>query len=79
MWDGVTLLRRIQKQYGWNKISIMGHSLGGLIGFFFAALYPRDVETLISLDAVAPILDFGSKPRLEQQAEFIDRYETGRV
>ena len=73
MWDGVILLRRIQKQFGWNKINIMGHSLGGLIGFFYAALYPRDIETLISLDAVAPVFEFGKKPRLEQQAEFIER------
>lgn len=53
-WDGLTVLRRIVKYYKWNKISIIGHSMGGAVGFLYAASFPDDVEKLISLDIVSP-------------------------
>lgn len=61
IWDGVILMRRLMKHYGWNSISIMGHSLGGLIGFMFAAIYPDEIDVLISLDSVAPTFDMHEK------------------
>lgn len=39
---------------GWKKISIIGHSLGGGIGFMYAALFPEHVDKLVSLDIVGP-------------------------
>lgn len=62
IWDGVILLRRIMKQYGWSSVSIIGHSLGALIGFMFAAIYPNEVDDLIALDAVAPTFDLHENP-----------------
>lgn len=52
----------------------MGHSLGAIIGFLYAAIYPDEVNTLIAIDAVAPIYDFTAKDsRVRQMGEFIDK------
>ncbi|XP_044015513.1 probable serine hydrolase isoform X3 [Aphidius gifuensis] len=53
-WDCLILLRRIIKYYQWNKIKILGHSLGGAIGFLYAATYPDEIDLLISLDIASP-------------------------
>ncbi|XP_076654128.1 putative serine hydrolase [Halictus rubicundus] len=53
-WDGIILLRRIVQYFKWNKIKLLGHSLGGAIGFLYAASFPDDVDMLISIDIVGP-------------------------
>ncbi|KAL6448470.1 hypothetical protein ACFW04_000406 [Cataglyphis niger] len=53
-WDGVITLRRIVKYYKWNKVKLLGHSLGGAISFLYAASYPDEVDILISLDIASP-------------------------
>ncbi|XP_034951310.1 probable serine hydrolase isoform X2 [Chelonus insularis] len=53
-WDGLILVRRIVKHFKWDKITIIGHSLGGAIGFLYAASFPDEVEMLISLDIASP-------------------------
>lgn len=53
-WDGVITLRRIIKHYKWNKVKLLGHSLGGAISFLYAATYPDEVDILISLDIASP-------------------------
>lgn len=75
IWDGVILIRRILKHYGWSNIKLMGHSLGGIIAFLYAAVYPYDVEALVSLDVVAPIFEFIGKKSVTQMAGLIDKYD----
>ncbi|CAH2048443.1 unnamed protein product, partial [Iphiclides podalirius] len=53
-WDGIAHLRRIVKHYGWSKISLMGHSLGGALSFMYAASFPDDVERIICIDIASP-------------------------
>ncbi|XP_078045296.1 putative serine hydrolase isoform X2 [Augochlora pura] len=53
-WDGIILLRRIMKHFKWNKIKLLGHSLGGSISFLYAASFPDDVEFVISIDIAGP-------------------------
>ncbi|XP_066996708.1 probable serine hydrolase [Anabrus simplex] len=53
-WDGVLVVRRIVKHFRWKRVSIMGHSLGGAIGFLYAASFPDEVEKLICFDIVHP-------------------------
>lgn len=43
-WDGVIYIRRIAKHFGWNKVSIMGHSLGGGVGYIYAASFPKETD-----------------------------------
>lgn len=53
-WDGLVLLRRIVKHFGWKKISLMGHSLGGALSFMYAASYPEETEQIICIDIASP-------------------------
>lgn len=53
-WDGVSLIRRIAKLYGWKNLTLMGHSLGGALSFLYAASFPDDVKRIICIDIASP-------------------------
>ncbi|KAJ9579154.1 hypothetical protein L9F63_024740 [Diploptera punctata] len=53
-WDGLIVVRRIVKYYNWKKITILGHSLGGTIGFLYAATFPDEIKKLICIDIASP-------------------------
>lgn len=62
-WDGLLVARRIVKHFGWAKVSIVGHSLGGAVGFMYASVFPDEVDKLVSLDIACPRV---SKPETLQ-------------
>ncbi|CAK1556450.1 unnamed protein product [Leptosia nina] len=53
-WDGIVLLRRIVRHFKWQKISLMGHSLGGALSFMYAASFPEEVDRIICIDIASP-------------------------
>jgi pimeloyl-ACP methyl ester carboxylesterase len=53
-WDGVVLLRRIIKHFGWSNVILMGHSLGGALSFMYAASFPEEVDKIICVDIASP-------------------------
>lgn len=53
-WDGIALIRRIVKYYGWDRVTLLGHSLGGALSFMYAAAFPEEVESFISIDIAGP-------------------------
>nr|XP_040231228.2 probable serine hydrolase [Anopheles coluzzii] len=53
--DCIPLILRIMREYGWSKVSLMAHSMGAVIMFIFAALFPDKVDLLIGLDALKPL------------------------
>lgn len=74
-WDGLIVVRRIVKHYQWEKVTILGHSLGGTIGFMYAATFPQDVEKLICIDIAGPAVR--SLPYFAQQtARVVDQFLT---
>ncbi|XP_016978940.2 probable serine hydrolase [Drosophila rhopaloa] len=52
--DYVSIIPRVMKEYGWSKVSLMGHSLGGIMSFLYTSLAPDTVDMVISLDIVVP-------------------------
>ncbi|XP_017064643.1 probable serine hydrolase [Drosophila eugracilis] len=54
--DYVLIIPRVMKEYGWSKVSLMGHSLGGIISFIYTSLAPHTVDMVISLDILVPNL-----------------------
>ncbi|KAH8350078.1 hypothetical protein KR084_012445, partial [Drosophila pseudotakahashii] len=52
--DYVLIIPRVMKEYGWSKVSLMGHSLGGIISFMYTSLAPHTVDMVISLDILLP-------------------------
>lgn len=59
------ILRRIHKDFGWPKISILAHSLGANLSFLYAAIFPDDIDLFIALDGIKP---YSKKP-----GEFIEK------
>lgn len=53
-WDGISIIRRIVKHYNWEKVTLMGHSLGGALAFMYAASFPDEVRRFISIDIAGP-------------------------
>jgi len=45
--DSFLWILRIMKHFGWPKVSIIGHSLGGIIGFLFTSLQPNSVHQIV--------------------------------
>ncbi|XP_054735628.1 probable serine hydrolase [Anastrepha obliqua] len=48
----VRVIIGLMKSYNWSKVSLMGHSMGGSVAFYFTALYPTKVDLLIEIDIV---------------------------
>ncbi|KAM7354995.1 putative serine hydrolase [Cochliomyia hominivorax] len=48
----VRVILRIMQAYNWKTVSLMGHSMGGTVCFYFAAIYPERVDMVISLDII---------------------------
>ncbi|KAE8611128.1 hypothetical protein XENTR_v10012351 [Xenopus tropicalis] len=49
--DYVSDVHRVVTQLGWRQFSIMGHSMGGVVGGLFASVFPKLVKNLILLDS----------------------------
>ncbi|XP_017064642.1 serine hydrolase-like protein [Drosophila eugracilis] len=70
--DYVFIIPLVMKEYSWTKVSLMGHSLGGIISFFYTSLAPNTVDMVISLDILLPrpIADISTAlPDLAQSME----------
>lgn len=50
----MTLIRRIVKKFGWEKIKLLGHSLGAALSFMYASTFPDDVSQIICIDLYGP-------------------------
>lgn len=42
------------REYNWTKISFMGHSMGAIVSFFYASVYPEKINFVIAIDALKP-------------------------
>lgn len=48
------MIRRIVKKFGWEKIKLLGHSLGAALSFMYASTFPDDVSQIICIDLYGP-------------------------
>ncbi|XP_076386631.1 putative serine hydrolase isoform X1 [Megachile rotundata] len=72
-WDGLLALRRVVNYFKWNKVKLIGHSLGGAISFLYAASYPDEVDFIISLDIASPnVKDVTKTPAVT--GDLIDKF-----
>lgn len=60
-WDGIALVRRIVRHFNWQRVTLLGHSLGGALCFMYAASFPDDVHRLIGIDIAGPTVRSLSK------------------
>jgi pimeloyl-ACP methyl ester carboxylesterase len=48
--DTIVVLRFIVKYFGYDKISLLGHSLGSSVAYSYAGLYPDQVHKFVSIE-----------------------------
>ncbi|XP_058056475.1 probable serine hydrolase [Anopheles bellator] len=48
------MLNFVMQEYGWKKISLMGHSMGSVLVYAYASIFPTRVDFVVSLDALKP-------------------------
>ncbi|GJQ83188.1 putative nucleic acid binding protein [Trypoxylus dichotomus] len=54
--DAIILLKQLRRYFGWQKITLMGHSLGAIQAFSYGSLFPKYVDFMICLDCVHPFI-----------------------
>lgn len=52
--DNLYLLNFLCNEYNWDKISLLGHSMGSVLSFMFASVFPTKVDLIIQIDALKP-------------------------
>ncbi|EDV96833.1 probable serine hydrolase [Drosophila grimshawi] len=67
----ILIITRVMKEYKWTKVSLMGHSLGGVLSFLYTALAPHTVDLVILLDIEKPPID--TTGRMDYFANIIDK------
>lgn len=66
-------MRLVVKNFGWNKVKLLGHSMGGILCFNYARLYPDEVEFVVQIDSLAPFTHRIPKHSRER-ASAIDKF-----
>lgn len=55
--DYVYDLHSLIQSNQWTQITLVGHSLGGIICSIYASLYPEHVQTLVCIESVGPLCE----------------------
>lgn len=58
--DFIPLFENIRKIFEWERLSLIAHSMGSMISFIYASLYPKNVNLVCALDTLK-ILDLEPK------------------
>ncbi|KAK5645544.1 hypothetical protein RI129_006844 [Pyrocoelia pectoralis] len=74
--DSVITLRRITKYFNWEKVSLLGHSLGAILCYVYSTLYPNTVDFLICMEGLKPLVFEEKKlDRMIKNAEQFLKYD----
>lgn len=59
--DNLLLIISIIKEYKWKKVTLLAHSMGAVMSFIFASVFPDFVESVIAIDSLKPhVFDAGA-------------------
>ena len=54
IWDYAYDILQTAEQFGWQRFSLLGHSLGGIVSVLMAGAMPERIERLALIDGVIP-------------------------
>lgn len=54
IWDYVHDVLQVAEQFGWQRFSLLGHSMGAIVSVLLAGALPERVERLALIDGVIP-------------------------
>ncbi|MCB1316169.1 MAG: alpha/beta hydrolase [Leptospiraceae bacterium] len=55
--DNVPIIARAIRALGWNRVSLIGHSMGGGVCSLLAGTFPELIERVVLIDALGPMAD----------------------
>lgn len=50
----IHVMHLVQEHYKWKQMSLMAHSMGSIMSYLYASLFPEKCDLLIGLDALKP-------------------------
>lgn len=59
----------------WERVILIGHSLGGILASMFAGLFPEKIQAVVSIDACGPLVEDESTTQHQMREAIINRYE----
>jgi len=74
----------IQDLYGlieeneWDKVILLGHSMGGILATLFAGLFPEKVSAVISIDACGPLTMAEDTTQSQMREALVSRHKKQR-
>ncbi|XP_072385132.1 probable serine hydrolase [Diabrotica undecimpunctata] len=71
MANYLLVIKSLSKTFEWPNTSLMGHSLGAVTSYIYSMLYPSEVDYLICLDAVKPMV---SKKQHQHYAAALEKF-----
>lgn len=63
-------LDKILKELGWEKVILIGHSMGGRVAVEFATQFPESIDRLVIVD-IGPESDQASMQAVEEKLHFV--------
>ncbi|NQD78874.1 alpha/beta fold hydrolase [Pseudomonas sp. CrR14] len=54
LWDYVHDVLLVAEQFGWQRFSLLGHSMGAIVSLLLAATFPERVQRLALIDGLIP-------------------------
>lgn len=54
LWDYVHDVLLVAEQFGWQRFSLLGHSMGAIVSLLLASTFPERVERLALIDGLIP-------------------------
>jgi pimeloyl-ACP methyl ester carboxylesterase len=55
--DHLNQILELSNEYGWEKVSLISHSLGAILSFLFASIFPKNVDMLIGIEGLKPTIN----------------------
>jgi pimeloyl-ACP methyl ester carboxylesterase len=71
--DLLTIRHIINRHFKWKNVTLMGHSMGSMLSFMYAAFYPLEVKKVIGFDILRPVA-LNSSKFIETGGAQIDKF-----
>lgn len=69
----IITVKAIKDYFGWEKVKLLGHSMGALIVNSYAQYFPKEIEFIVALDALAHV-SFDIKQHCKIRSIMISEY-----
>lgn len=56
MFDIMFVLNELSERFQWQTISLMAHSMGAILSFLYASIFPSNVNFVIAIDTLKPLV-----------------------